>query len=74
MKTSEIIDVYCHSNEDNFMMELLAKITRRAIKLGIVSYDDLFILNEKEIFLMLENSLDIELNGYLNVFKKIIII
>lgn len=71
LKTSELIDVYCHSREDNYMMELLAKITKRAINLEIVTYDDLFRLNERDIFDRLEKSKDKELSSNLNLFKNI---
>lgn len=71
LRTSELIDVYCHSNEDNYMMELLAKITKRAISLNIVSYDELFVLDEDEIFNRINNISDKELRDNLNLFKNI---
>lgn len=71
LETSKVIDKYCHSNEDNYMMELLAKITRRAIYLNIISYDELFILNESEIFERLNISDDKELIQNLNLFRNI---
>ncbi len=71
VKTSEIIDVYCHSKEDNFMMELLAKIVRRAILLGLISYDDLFILNENDVFNIFDSSMDNELVNDLDLFRNI---
>ena len=71
METSELIDLYCHSKEDNYMMELLAKITRIAIDREIISYDDLYVLDEEEIMYRLENSLDIEIINYLDLFKNI---
>ena len=71
LKTSELIDVYCHSDEDNYMMELLANITRRAIDLEIISYDGLFILDEKEIFERFENFDDLELINNLDLFMNI---
>lgn len=73
LNTSELIDVYCHSNEDNYMMELLAKITKRAIKLGIISYDDLFLLDERQVFNKFENSSDNELLEDLKLFKNILV-
>ena len=71
LKTSELIDIYCHSKEDNYMMELLAKITKRAIDLGIIIYDDLFSLDEDEIFLLLDRSTDIELVRDIDLFRNI---
>lgn len=47
---SESIDIYCHSKEDNYMMELLAHITRVAIDKEYITYDDLYCLTEEEIF------------------------
>lgn len=71
LETSKVIDIYCHSNEDNYMMELLVKITRRAIYLNVISYDDLFILDESEIFERLVISDDTELIHDLNLFRNI---
>ena len=71
LKTSELIDMYCHSKEDNYMMELLAKITKRAIDLGIISYEDLFILNENEIFELLDKFGDIDLFKDIEIFRNI---
>lgn len=65
------IDRYCHSKEDNFMMELLAKITRRGIDLGIISYDDLFVLDEDSLFMMFELCNDKDLLNDLELFKNI---
>lgn len=71
LKTSELIDVYCHSNEDNYMMELLALITKRALSLNLITYDDLFLLNEEELFSILEKSDDIELRHDLLLFRTV---
>ena len=49
MEVSESIDVICHSNEDNYMMELLANLTRYIIENNYISYDDLYKLNEDNI-------------------------
>lgn len=71
LDTSELIDKYCHSKEDNYMMELLAKITKRVIDLNFISYDDLFILNEDDIFKIYENIDDVEVVNNLDVFKNV---
>ena len=71
LRTSELIDLYCHSKEDNYMMELLAHITKRAIDLGIIEYDDLFRLNEDEVFRLFDKSSDIELFGNIELFRNI---
>lgn len=65
------IDRYCHSKEDNFMMELLARITRRAIDLGIISYDSLFVMNEDDLFMIFELSDDMEIHKYLDIFMNV---
>ena len=49
MIINENIDIFCHSKEDNYMMELLASITKEAIDEGIIEYDDLYSIGEKEI-------------------------
>ena len=58
---NNIIDIYCHSKEDNYMMELLANITRICIDKKIFNYEDLFLLNEHEIISKIINSNDIDL-------------
>ena len=68
---SRKIDEYCHSNEDNYMMEHLALITKKAINEELISYEDLYTLNEKELFRILENSHEEELNELLKKFKTI---
>lgn len=50
VKISENIDVICHSNEDNYMMELLAKMTKFAIDNEYISYEDLYFLDEEYLF------------------------
>lgn len=71
LRTSKLIDVYCHSKEDNYMMELLAKITKRAINLEIVTYDQLFELNEEEMLTIFEKSNDKELQDNFKKFRNI---
>lgn len=36
LEISESIDIYCHSKEDNYMMQLLAKITKLSIEKNIL--------------------------------------
>lgn len=69
--TNSLIDKFCHSKEDNYMMELLAKITKRAIDLGIVNYDELFVLEENKLMKMLEKSDETVLISDLELFKNI---
>lgn len=71
LETSELIDIYCHSKEDNYMMELLSAITKRAIDLGIITYDDLFVLNEDEIMNIFSKCGDIDIVVNLDKFRNI---
>ena len=71
---NESIDRLCHSNEDNYMMELLASITKRAIDKKIINYDDLYYLTEKELFALFDKNkaLDKLLYEFRNIkFKDI---
>ena len=71
VETSELIDIYCHSNEDNYMMELLAKITRMAIENNIITYEELYYLSEIEFFHRIECSSSEEILKSLDKFKNI---
>ena len=71
IEVSETIDTYCHSNEDNYMMQLLAKITKYAINKKYISYDDLYIYNEEKIYNTLKKINDIEIKKYINDFETI---
>ena len=68
---SENINSYCHSNEDNFMMELLANITRLAISKGIIIYDTLYDLGEEDILRIYKYSKDKEIKELFNTFENI---
>jgi hypothetical protein len=48
-EVSDSIDVYCHSNEDNYMMQLLANMTKYLIDNNYIKYEDLYRLNEEDI-------------------------
>ncbi len=71
MEVSDSINEYCHSNEDNYMMELLAKITRLAIEKGIITYQSLFVLAETDIFALFKYTKDRDINNLLEIFKTI---
>ncbi len=68
---SKSIDLYCHTNEDNYMMQLLATITKLSIDRGYITYDDLYSLNEIELFNKLKNSKDKELLDKISLFENI---
>ncbi len=71
LDVSKSIDIYCHTKEDNYMMELLAKITKIAINKKYISYDDLYFYNEEELFKLFKSKEDIELNNYIKKFETI---
>ena len=65
------IDVYCHSKEDNYMMELLADITRHAIDNGYITYKELFNSNEEDLISKLKDTQDTTLHDMFNKFENI---
>lgn len=71
LQVSESIDIYCHSNEDNYMMQLLAKITKMAIDKKYISYDDLYIYNEEDLFKIFKRKRNKEFKELLFKFKNI---
>ena len=71
VEVSNLIDIYCHSKEDNFMMDLLARITRVIIQKKYIKYEDLYYLDEEELFSLLNNINDKEVEHLLYQFKNI---
>ena len=71
LKTSNLIDKYCHTKEDNYMMLLLADIVKLSIDNKYILYDDLFILSEIDIFKILDSKRNKKLKELLNKFRKI---
>lgn len=71
LESSKTIDIFCHSNEDNYMMELLAQITREAIQNKYITYNDLYILNEKQLIDILKNCNNKEITEKLTKFMNI---
>ncbi len=68
---SQQIDALYHSKEDNYMMELLAKITRLSIERGLFLYGDLYYINERDIFSIIGRSNDEEIKALFEEFKTI---
>lgn len=66
---SDKINEVCHSSEDNYMMELLAKITRYSINKGYITYDELFTSTEKVIFEKFDSKKDPFLEKMLDDFR-----
>ena len=71
LELNNLIDIEAHSNYDNYMMELLANITRIAIDNDIVKYDDLYFIKEDELFTILNNCSNIEIKSLLDKFYHI---
>ena len=71
LEISESIDLYCHSNEDNYMMELLAAITKYGIDNKYITYEDLYALNEEELIYRLKSVNDSKLLEYFDKFENI---
>lgn len=67
------IDIVCHSNEDNYMMELLAEITKYAIDKEYITYDNLYEYNEDKLIKILYSIDDTALKILLNLFKTVTI-
>ncbi|MBQ6841143.1 MAG: HD domain-containing protein [Bacilli bacterium] len=70
VEVSESIDVYCHSNEDNYMMHLLAKITQMAIDQKYISYEDLYTYDEEAILKLFKEKNNKELNNLIKEFEN----
>ena len=71
MDVSESIDVICHSNEDNYMMELLATLTKYAIDNKYLKYEDLYTLNEEDIHKIFESIDNSTFRENYRIFKSI---
>lgn len=71
LEVSKSIDTYCHSNEDNYMMELLANITKYGIDNKYITYDELYKSNEEDLICKLKQSNDDKLLKYFNKFENI---
>jgi len=71
LEISKTIDVYCHSNEDNYMMQLLAQITQFAINKKYISYEDLYHYDELALFKLWKQCNDNHLNMLIKKFETI---
>lgn len=71
LDTSAEIDKYCHTNEDNYMMELLAEITKVAIENNIVNYNELYYIDEPTLLNRIRNSKITKLTNLLSTFENI---
>lgn len=66
---SKSIDIYCHSREDNYMMQLLARIAKISIEKGYISYNNLYSLDEKTLLLILKSKNDTDLMSLIIEFE-----
>lgn len=71
LKHNEKIDCYCHSKEDNYMMDLLSKITKKALEKKLFSYEDLFQKEEFEIVKKIKKSNQKDLLNLWHQFETI---
>lgn len=71
LEVSQSIDRYCHSKEDNYMMQLLAEITKLSIDKKYISYEDLYLYNEEEIFSLWKGIEDKEFLALIHKFENI---
>ena len=71
LEVSKSIDIYCHSKEDNYMMELLATITKYGMDKEYISYDELYSSTEDDIILKLKNTNDEKLIQYFDTFENV---
>jgi len=71
LEVSKSIDVYCHSREDNYMMQLLAQITKLAINRKYILYDELYLYTEEELFSLLKGINDEELSSLILKFESV---
>ena len=71
LDVSKSIDIFCHSREDNYMMQLLAQITKYAIDRNYILYDDLYSYNEALLFDLFKSKNDIILDELIFKFQNI---
>lgn len=67
------INNYCHSDYDNYMMNLLSILTKYIIDFNVIKYDDLYKLNEEEMFDIFEEfaKKDLYFDKLYYIFKNI---
>lgn len=71
LEVSESIDTYCHSKEDNYMMELLADITRQGINEKVITYEELYTSTEENLISKLKSANDKNLIKCIDKFENI---
>lgn len=69
--TNSHINELCHSIEDIYMMNLLAKLTKKAIEIGLIDYSSLYQMSEMEILEELKKCENRTIKNYYTKFKNI---
>lgn len=69
--TSVIINEYTHKEEDIYMMQLLAKITKLLIKKGFIKYSNLYTYNEYVLIDCINKCNDKEIQDLFYLFQNI---
>ena len=70
---NDYINELTHTNNDTYMMLLVADLIKRCLELNILTYDELFLIGEHEVLEIIESSLgkDDELDNLYDSFKNI---
>lgn len=68
---NRVINEYCHSTSDIYLMNLLGEITKLCINNDYFTYDDLFTLDENDIMKILKEVNNEKLNELIKKFKTI---
>lgn len=71
LELNDEINELTHSDKDNYMMELLANLTRSAINAKKITYEDLYNLNEDEVFKIFKKIKDEDFAKELDKFRNI---
>lgn len=71
LKINIEIEKLYHSSEDNYMMELLASITKKTIENKVINYKDLYYLDEPSLLKKIKSSRIEELKILINKFENI---
>ena len=68
------INELTHTNEDTYMMQLLADVVRQTIDEGLIIYDDLYRLTEDKYISIIEKNVDTstELHDLWRTFKHVV--
>ena len=70
LEISDSINKLCHSPEDKYMMQLLADITNLSIEKGYITYNDLYLLDEEQLYHILKQQKDFNLNNLILKFEN----